>query len=85
MDTQRLEDLAVSDTGFVFDPMTGETFSANGTALLILSGLKDQRDRVGLVAMLRDAFEVRGEDIARDVDDFIAQLREVGLLTAEVK
>jgi len=38
---QKLKDLAVSDSGFVFDPYTGSTFSVNAAGRLILKGRKE--------------------------------------------
>ena len=37
----RLSDLAISDSGFVFDPYTGASFSVNLTGLTLLRALKD--------------------------------------------
>jgi hypothetical protein len=37
--TQHLVDLAVSESGFVFDPWSGSTFTVNSTGLVLLAGL----------------------------------------------
>ncbi len=80
---QRLRDLAVSDTGFVFDPFSGATFTANATALCILEGLKRGLDRAGLADTLRERFMVTTEDLGRDIDDLVASLRLFGLVPAD--
>lgn len=77
---KRLDDLAVSETGFVFDPYSGATFSLNGPALCLLRGLQEGLDRDGLIARLEEAFDVAGADLHRDVDEFLEQLRYNGLL-----
>lgn len=77
---QRLKDLAVSDTGFVFDPFSGATFTANASALCILDGLKRGLDRDAICASLRDRFEVAHEDLSRDIDDVVASLRLFGMV-----
>jgi PqqD family protein of HPr-rel-A system len=81
LDTARLHDLAISDQGFVFDPVTGHTFTVNPTGLTALRLLKAGR-AVGEVAQeLRDAFEVdASEDVGRDLDEFLLRLREHGLV-----
>jgi len=81
IDTQRLKELAFSDTGFIFDPLTGTTFSANGTALLILTLLKEGWEHAQLLAELALRYEVSGVDIGRDYDDLVTTLRESGLAT----
>ena len=84
MDTkERLENLAVSDTGFVFDPTSGATFSANGAAMILLTGLKLGRERRGLIASLEDAFDVVGGDLERDLDEFVGVLRANGIVAAD--
>ena len=80
---QRLRDLAVSDTGFVFDPMSGATFNANASALTILDALKRGLDREGVVRAVEGRFEVLGADVGRDVDDLVATLRMHGLVPAD--
>jgi PqqD family protein of HPr-rel-A system len=81
LDTTRLRDLAVSDGGFVFDPVTGQTFTVNDTGLFALRALKDAQRVDDIAASLASVFEVDGsEDIARDLDGFVARLREQGLV-----
>lgn len=76
----KLRDLAVSDTGFVFDPYSGSTFSVNKSGLTILDGLKAGKDRAEIIAALSEAFEVRGDDLERDLDEFCHLLRQSGLV-----
>jgi PqqD family protein of HPr-rel-A system len=79
--TARLRELALSDSGFVFDPMTGHTFTVNPSGQLILRWLKDGVELEEVARRLAGEFEVEpGEDPARDVQDFLAQLRECGLM-----
>ena len=80
---QRLRDLAISDTGFVFDPYSGATFSANATALCLLDGLKHGLDRQHLADTLRERFEVTDEDLPRDIDDLVHTLRLNGLVPSD--
>ena len=81
--TEKLRDLAVSDSGFVFDPYTGATFSVNASGQQLLEGLKAGFGREALIAKLRDSFDVRGEDLERDVDEFVSQLKTNGVLPAD--
>ena len=76
---QRLKDLAISRTGFVFDPYSGATFSANPSAVCILEGLREGLDRSCITDMLRVRFDAPSDDIARDIDDLVQSLRLYGL------
>lgn len=81
----RLQDLALSESGFVFDPFTGATFTANPTGLLVLQGLRDGLSRSQIVERLRQQFSVDGifEQVESDVGDFVRLLVQQALLSAE--
>jgi len=77
----KLRDLAISETGFLFDPHTGSTFSINETGLVVLEALRDGEDRQTIIARLRDGFEVPGlVDLDRDIDELVHLLRRNALL-----
>lgn len=81
MDVNRLRELAVSDTGFVFDPYSGFTFSVNETGRFILQRLKAGEGVEAVAAALAGAFELSPrDDPSRDVHEFILMLREQQLL-----
>ena len=46
--------LALSDSGFVFDPVTGNSFTVNGSALSILRLLQRESALDRVVAFLRE-------------------------------
>ena len=80
-DLSRLRDLAVSDSGFVFDPMTGYTFTVNPTGLFVLQALKKGEALDAIAKRLPEEFDLEGgEDVSRDVDEFLARLREHGIV-----
>jgi PqqD family protein of HPr-rel-A system len=81
LDTSHLRDLAISDGGFVFDPLTGHTYNVNDTGLAILRALKEGETPDAIADRLREQFDVdRDEDLARDVEELISRLREHGLV-----
>ncbi|MGB5373694.1 MAG: PqqD family protein [Polyangiales bacterium] len=80
---QRLKDLAVSETGFVFDPYSGATFSLNASALCLLGGLKEGLGPDELIARLEESFDVTDADLSRDIDEFLELLRYNGVLPQE--
>jgi hypothetical protein len=80
LDHTRLRDLALSDSGFVFDPLTGHTFTVNLTGQLALRCLKDGMGHEAITGRIAEEFATEGgEDFGRDVHDFIQQLRDCGL------
>jgi PqqD family protein of HPr-rel-A system len=80
-ESTRLRDLALSDSGFVFDPMTGHTFTVNLTGQLALRCLKDGLGLEETARRLAEEFDTETDtDPARDVQDFVLQLRDCGLV-----
>ncbi len=77
---QKLKDLAVSETGFVFDPHTGNSYNTNETGRAILLALKEGLERAAVVQLLKSDFEIFGDDLERDLDEFLFLLRENGVL-----
>jgi len=82
---QKLRDLAVSESGFVFDPYSGATFSVNATGMCLLEGLKEGLDRQSLMARLEDRFETEGAELSRDVDEFLELLRTHAILPRDAQ
>ena len=81
LDVSRLKQLAVNESGFVFDPLTGHTFTLNDTGIAVLQRLKDGSSPDAVADDIMELFELDGsEDVSRDVDDFVSRLREHGLL-----
>jgi len=76
----RFSQLAINDEGFVFDPSTGESFTVTQTGLVILKGLKEERDNQELTKLLTEEYEVSTQEAERDVIDFIQWLRTYHLM-----
>lgn len=76
----RLAQLAISSEGFIFDPMSGECFSANATGLLILKALQEHKAVETIVREMLDRFGGIPQVIEKDILDFKAQLRIYRLL-----
>lgn len=70
-----LKRLALSDSGFVFDPVTGNSFTVNASGLAILRRLQHETDLARIVASLCEAFEVDALAAERDVIEFANLLR----------
>ncbi len=76
----RLKNLAINDEGFIFDPITGESFTVNKTGLFILKALKDGFSENELAEKLSKNFDVSFEEAQRDVIDFLGKLRSYRLV-----
>ena len=73
---QSLRRLAISESGFVFDPMSGHHFTVNETGLEILRHLQKDQDLPGLLALLGQEYSVGTRELERDVLEFAGMLRK---------
>jgi hypothetical protein len=80
-----LKDLALSDTGFVFDPYSGATFTVYATGLCTLQAIKEGLGRAAIETRLRERFSVGGADPGRDLDEFLGLLRQHGVVPQDFK
>ena len=71
-----LKRLAVSQSGFVFDPVSGRSFSVNPTGLRILGLLQQETDIAALIETLTAEYDVDRRQAERDVGEFVGVLRE---------
>jgi len=77
----QFRDLAVSESGFVFDPRSGATFTVNPGGLVVLGGLREGLDLDALITRLRERFDaLPGDGTREDILDFVHVLRQLGLL-----
>lgn len=84
MDLNKIKNLALSETGFVFDPATGNTFTLNETAVFILKLLKTGCGQKQIAESLSAEFEVSPVQAHEDVSDALLQLREAGFIGASL-
>lgn len=67
--------LALSESGFVFDPVSGQSFTVNETGLVILRLAQQEDDLDQLVEQLAEQFDANIVEINRDVQDFANRLK----------
>ncbi len=73
---ETLRRLAVSESGFVFDPVSGHNFTVNDTGLVILRRLQHDQDFPRLLNELQKEFDAEPSEIERDIIEFVGMLRE---------
>jgi hypothetical protein len=74
------KNIATSESGFIFNPSTGDSFSANAIAAEILGEMKSGKAEQEIKAVILTRYEVKPEQLDRDWDDWMIQLREANLL-----
>ena len=71
-----LQRLAISESGFVFDPVSGHNFTVNETGLTILRLLQKENELNPLLEKLSQDYEASPRVLERDVLEFAGLLRD---------
>jgi hypothetical protein len=74
------KNIATSESGFIFNPSTGDSFSANPIANEIIQSLKEGQSIQKIKSSIADRYEVDIFQLEKDLDNFVLQLREANLL-----
>jgi hypothetical protein len=73
------KNIALSDTGFLFNPSTGDSFSTNPSGLDIIRWLKEGKSDKEVLKNLIDKYEVDPDKAERDLQDFMDMLKNYHL------
>lgn len=74
------KNIATSESGFLFNPATGDSYSANPLAAEIIEYLRQGLVPADIKSRLLEKYEVDAGRLDRDWDDFMNQLRAANLL-----
>lgn len=74
------KNLATSETGFIFNPSTGDSFSANPVASEMIAMLREGKTPDQIKNHLLKTYEVEKSNLDKDFDDLMLQLRDHNLL-----
>ena len=74
------KNIAISETGFVFNPLTGDSFSTNPVGQEILRKLQNGSNREKLANHIVDLFSVDKGVIEKDISDFLMMLKSYQIL-----
>ena len=73
------KNLALSDSGFVFNPSSGDSFSTNPIGLEIVTYLKEGLDKNKIKTLICKRYEVDESTFEKDFFDFISTLQHLKL------
>jgi PqqD family protein of HPr-rel-A system len=72
--------IAVSETGFIFNPTTGDSYSMNPIALEILEMLKKEMSEEEIKKSLFDKYDVSKSVLNKSYDEFIDALKKLNII-----
>jgi hydroxymethylpyrimidine pyrophosphatase-like HAD family hydrolase len=72
--------IAISDSGFLFNPSSGDSFSSNHVGLTLIELLKKGIAKKDALNAVSKKYNISAEDFEKDFDDFIVQLKSFDLI-----
>jgi hypothetical protein len=84
IDMRLRKNIAVSDSGFIFNPGTGDSFSTNPIGIRIINMLKEQKDDEAIKEAIIAEYNVDEATIEIDLNDFINMLKTYQLTESNV-
>jgi len=75
--------VAISETGFVFDAETGDSYSLNPVGRIIIEMIKNHLSLEDIKAQLVKEYEVTPETLDKSMDDFIWSLKGYNIVENE--
>jgi len=74
------QNVAISDSGFLFQPATGESFTLNEIGKLIFKMLQSNSSGEQIIEKVCEEYDAEAKSVERDLEDFITQLKHYSLL-----
>jgi Coenzyme PQQ synthesis protein D (PqqD) len=74
------KNIAISESGYLFNPSTGDSYSVNQMAFKILEFIKEEKSTKEMKEKLIEKYEVGELQLTEDLDDFIGHLKQIGLI-----
>ncbi len=77
------KNIAVSENGFMFNPLTGDSFSVNQTGSFIIQKMKEGKCEKDILQALCQEYELDSYTAEKDFYDFISLLNSYQLIENE--
>jgi Coenzyme PQQ synthesis protein D (PqqD) len=72
--------IAISESGFLFDPTVGESYSLNEQGQEILNLLKEKKTNEEIAQFMTENYDVASDDFEKYYFDFLGMLKQYKLL-----
>ena len=83
MNTEKLSNLAMNDNGFIFDPESGYSYTANETGIFILKRMAAGMQQQEIFEELSEQYEVSEDNFNSDFNHYMLMLDALDLIEFE--
>ena len=71
-----LQRLAINDSGFVFDPVSGRSFTINKSGIALIHLMIEKNNVTDIIEQLKNHWDIEPRQAERDLIGFAAELRK---------
>jgi hypothetical protein len=83
MEIRIKHNVAISESGLIFNPETGESFTTNPIGIEILKLLKEKKDYPAIERHFIARYDTESDAFRKDYQDFVECLRIFNILESE--
>jgi hypothetical protein len=80
MDSSKLQNLAMNDNGFIFDPNTGYSYTSNETGLYILKLMSMGKTKAEIRTAIMAEYDVSEDNFDSDYEHYLLMLEALNLV-----
>ncbi|MBX7224719.1 MAG: PqqD family protein [Chitinophagales bacterium] len=74
------KNIAISDSGFIFNPTSGDSFSTNHIGMKVIHFLKEGQTPDHIITSITEEFDVEAQVVEKDLQDFFQMLENYQLI-----
>ena len=74
------KNISTSESGFIFNPGNGDSFSVNETGAEIINLMKEDRSQSEIIKTISAKYETERNQVEKDLEDFISMLVSYNLI-----
>ena len=77
------KDIAISDSGFVFNPLSGESFSVNPIGIELFNLIKQEKKYEEIRDLMLEKYDTDEATFEKDYQDFLAIMEQNNMFETE--
>jgi hypothetical protein len=74
------KNIATSESGFIFNPGNGDSFSVNELGAEIINLMKEERSQAEIIDTITSKYDTEKIQVEKDLEDFISMLVSYNLI-----
>jgi hypothetical protein len=74
------KNIATSESGFIFNPGNGDSFSVNEIGAEIINFMKEERSQADIIDTITLKYDTERIQVEKDLEDFISMLVSYNLI-----